>query len=851
MSDLDTNPGQVFQATQAQQLIWAGQRLQPEIPLYNMAIAYWIEGEVDVSAFARAFDHLVEATDAMRIRFTESEGVAAAAITTGLGARLEVVDVSANSDPDASARDLINDATHRPFKIDGCLYRSYLIRTGDADVVWVLVQHHLITDGWSKAITFRRMSDLYAEEVANEPVEREYPRYTFYADYEHASLDTEERKRSEAHWQERSAATLPDLSFYGADTASRTASTTRTVVNIGVERTNALRGRATSIGGLLTADLGLFNLLATTLFATVRRATGECDLAVLAPAHNRGSHQFRETAGLFIEVLPVHVSLDDGETFESLYGKVSEESRLFLTHSRPGTSVLSNNRSHSVLLNYINTSFGDFHGMPVRSEWVHSGYGDSAHALRLQVHDYDDSGSLSLLFDLRDDIFDSQRTGLIVGHFTRILDALLADPAQTIDEVDLLNRSEIEALEAFGGVDVDVGFGSIVEWFEDSPAGEVAVMDQAGRNLGRDQLRGLSGGLTERIIGLVGSGSRVGLFMERSIGLVVSVWGVLRSSSAYVPIDPSLPTDRVNFLIEDAEIVLVLTTEDLTDRLPPGNYQTLIVNVDEMESTGATVPTPTGSDLAYIMYTSGSTGTPKGVGVSHGALVNYLWSARDTYATEGPVSMPFYSSFSFDLTVTSLFLPTLTGGKIVVYPPTSATVDLSILDVFEDQTVDTVKLTPSHLALLQEHHFTPDKTIRTLIVGGEDLTTALARQVHDWAEGNIRIFNEYGPTEATVGAMHHLYNPTIDTEPSVPLGHPAANTRIYLYDHHHNPTRIIKQDQSRTLLGRRDNVVLSHRSRRVFDQRMEEGFDLADEPFRLFGLVCVGVELDTDSQFVS
>ena len=190
-------------------------------------------------------------------------------------------------------------------------------------------------------------------------------------------------------------------------------------------------------------------------------------------------------------------------------------------------------------------------------------------------------------------------------------------------------------------------------------------------------------------------------------------------------------------------------------------------------------------DLAYIIYTSGSTGKPKGAMVQHSNLLNYVTWAKDFYLQGERLDFPLFSSLSFDLTVTSIFVPMISGGSIVVYPEEDAS-SFSVLDVFEDNLVDIVKLTPAHLALIKE--INPETSrIRKMIVGGEDFKRSLAQQVSEMFDHRVEIYNEYGPTEATVGCMIHRFDPGQDLAPSVPIGHPVKNTQIYILDQHLNP----------------------------------------------------------------
>ncbi|MEM6530782.1 MAG: amino acid adenylation domain-containing protein, partial [Chloroflexota bacterium] len=190
--------------------------------------------------------------------------------------------------------------------------------------------------------------------------------------------------------------------------------------------------------------------------------------------------------------------------------------------------------------------------------------------------------------------------------------------------------------------------------------------------------------------------------------------------------------------------------------------------------------------LAYMIYTSGTTGKPKGVMVAHRNLMNYLWWAKNQYVPDEPLTFALYSALAFDLTVTYIYVPLITGGTIRVYPDTEGN-GMLIREVFAEDAVDVVKLTPSHLALVRDMDLSGTR-IKTLIVGGEDFKTELARHIHRASGGRIAQFNEYGPTEATVACMIHRYDPTRDTRPSVPIGMPSDNMRVYVLDSRLQPT---------------------------------------------------------------
>ncbi|NNE65296.1 MAG: AMP-binding protein, partial [Pyrinomonadaceae bacterium] len=220
---------------------------------------------------------------------------------------------------------------------------------------------------------------------------------------------------------------------------------------------------------------------------------------------------------------------------------------------------------------------------------------------------------------------------------------------------------------------------------------------------------------------------------------------------------------------------------------------------DEYDSvaTNSTGIANSASDSAYIMYTSGTTGEPKGAIVSHGALSSYALFAAKKYGKGGDCIFPFFTSIGFDLTLTSIFAPLLSGGRIVVYPEADFGPDLAVIEVVEQNKVNSIKLTPSHLALLENHDF-EGSNIQTFVVGGEDFKTETASSVSRRFEDRVEIFNEYGPTEATVGCVLHQFDLN-ERSASVPIGRPVAGASIYILDEKLNP--VPRGTAGRLLIG--------------------------------------------------
>jgi amino acid adenylation domain-containing protein/non-ribosomal peptide synthase protein (TIGR01720 family) len=778
-------------------LMWMGQKINPDIPLYNVVQAFSIQGGLDIDTFQRAFQTLVDHNDALRTVILEIEGVPQQHVLENVAGSLEFVDLSSKASPEASYRAWLDGRKGNRLSLDERLFDSALIKLASDRYVWYLCQHHIITDALSGDLIFKRVSSYYTAALEDRIHDIATPKqYAEYLEYERGIRQTSEYLEAVAYWQQVSSAPFSPTEFYGNSGHQDSFLAKRVTVELGPERSAALREIAQQ-GSFAspTSDLSLFTVFATVLFVTLHRISGQNDLRLGTPFHGRPFADSQEIIGLFIEMGLLQVEIERGETFASLGKKVMDATFAGLSHLQPGTSSADLNRAYDVIINFIQPSFTDFAGLPVTYEWLESGYIDSPHSLRLQVTDFEGSGIFSISFDMKAAVFDETARSSLVSHFMKVLDALISSNKQSIGAFSLLSAREHQHLLLdFNKSDAPYPLHrTVVQLFEDQTAqtpeniaavhgNEIVTYAELNRRTNR-----LAHYLREQG---VGPESVVAICMERSIDVLVAFWGVLKAGGAYIPIDPAYPLERIAFMIEDADPKIVLTSNegslselDFTTGSQIIDPRTLDL-VAYSASNSVSVAGP--NDLAYLIYTSGSTGKPKGTMITHRGLLNYAWWARYTYQAGEALDFPLYSSLAFDLTVTSVFVPLISGGRIAVYSESDYARGLEILAVFEDDAVDVVKLTPAHLNLVLEAG-TSTQHISKLIVGGEDFKTELALAALKAFGNHVEIYNEYGPTEAVVGCMSHKFDPDQDTGISVPIGVPASNARIYLLDAYDQP----------------------------------------------------------------
>ena len=788
---MTNNENKTLGLTQSQLSIWLGQRMHPDIPLYNMVHTFELFGNLNITVFQIAFRELIRKVDSLRTVFREVNAEPVQFVLEDHPFELPLIDFTGTGG-ESEANTWINQRSRHIFDLAQPLFDSALIILPANRFIWYLNIHHLVTDATSSALLQKNMAYLYHKGNANTIQEiKEIPPFANYVLFESGERKKAGSEQIAEYWKKRIEGLKGYPELYGNGNKKTGTETRRTSLKLGIQRSERIRDLLShKTLRLWTAHLTLFNFFATILVAYVYRTSGQFKFAIGAPTHNRLTSAFRETPGLFIEFFGLFGEVTEDDTFRTLFHRTKLETNNYLRYARAGMSSAALSRSYNIVLNYINSSFEGFEGFKMKSQWVHSGHCDPSHKLRCHIVDFDDSGEIELLFDLNNSSFHSDLQERVPAHFLSLLDAMLADIDMPIGQPTLVAPSEIKA---FPVPEVSkYTFVSAVQLFENSVSNQpdaIAVKfgdsEFSYETLNR-MADVLAGQMTAR--GIV-AGSTVGIYLYRSPEYIISVLAVLKLHATFVPVASDQPLSRVRYILENACCGLVLTEPALQENLNVMGIPGLQVSMHTdmvPESKPAYSPTgPSPKAIAYILYTSGSTGQPKGVMISQDSLSNYLQWACGYYSLEPAPGFPFFTSVGFDLTITSVFLPLLLGGKVVIYRESHITPGISLMSVIDDNQVTAIKLTPSHLQLLKGTQLSKS-VIKTLIVGGEDFKTNLADWIYNALGGGVHLYNEYGPTEATIGCIVHKYQPSDAARSSVPIGRPISNMHAYVLDAHRN-----------------------------------------------------------------
>lgn len=786
--------------TQSQSLLWIGQEMNPTSPMYNMVMTYEIKDEISMAHFTRAFNELIRRNDALRSVFLVKDEIPVQVFLEDQAYTLEIIDFSDTTDPRATYENWKKERIHKHFDVSECLLDSALIKLNATHYIWYINQHHLITDAWSNGILFSTMTQLYKEFKENNTVcyQEKAPSYREYIEQEKEIRNSIKSNTAKEYWSKKVASCPPIPNLYNTSATSLETTSNRVYINLGLERSEKLRALANEKGvRVWTEHLSLYNVFLTTLFIYLYRVSGQEQLTIGSPTHNRTTKQIRETVGFFVEVFPLFASIEEGDTFLTLLKKIQVESNTFLKYAQPGVSTSELNRNFNVLFNYIHATYPDFNGTPVVSEWVHPGHHDPRHHIRLHVHDLQDTGEIQLYFDLNEQVFDSNKQALIPQHFTALLDAFIANKQQSIEKPSIVTLTEFEETivslnqKSKQNIDHTTITTLIDEQAYKTPLHTSIVFDQ--ETISYIELQEQSNQLAHYLIEQgIGQGSHVAIWLKRSSAYIISVLAVLKTGATYIPIPHNYPKERVTYFLEDSNATMLIghnktqITSFENNTIIGLSYDMLPTVITEEYPISSPLVTVPKESTAFLIYTSGSTGNPKGVKITHEALTNYINWTKQAYISWEQPAIPLFTTTGFDITANAVFLPLICGGTIHVYQEQDTELDLSIIDVIEDDTVDFIKLTPAHLNFLKGKDLSENK-IQVMVVTGDEFKTELGNHIFKAFGGNVEIYNEYGPSEATIGCIYHKFNPDLDTAATVPIGHPILNMEAYIFDRFLHP----------------------------------------------------------------
>ena len=738
--------------TSQQLLIWLGQKMQPDQPMFNVAFEFTFHQKLDATQFKIAFNRLLQTHQSLRTVFDEQKDKPVQYVKEFQPEILEVID--AENVSDYELKNLLEQRVQKNFNLAEKCFDSILIQRKN-ESIWFFNVHHIITDAWSFTLYFNDLKSFYFNEKAES-------RTAWFVDYI-AFEKNENNEKSIKHWEKKSDPSKRIELF--PHQACKESTCTREHIDLGESLTkNFLTLAEHQDFKSLTKELALYQLFMTAIFSVVYKISSKSDLRIGTPLHSRVKPVFNNTTGLFLEFYPVNINVGTNESFQTLHSKVQAEVFDLLKFAKPGATNAKIRSGFNIILNFLNQSFGSFNDIKFHSKWMNNGYIDQMDQVRVQVHDFNGTGNIHLCIDFNDQYFSTKNRKDFITYFKTTLDEFTTNPEHDLNQLQL--TPEIEHLLSYSFKPIE---GNVLHEFlkqvETTPT-RIALKQDDFQISYRELYQRAACVAAYLQSREVKPHEKIVLHLPRSIDYVAALLGVLLNNNCAVPIPVSSPEKRVEYIKQNTNAAFCIDS-------------TTIQEIRELDLSGFSLKQIDRNDSMYVIYTSGSTGKPKGVEISHHSFVNYIFWANDYYLNEQPVHSPLFTSIGFDLTLTSLFLPLISGGTCTVYPEKENKEIIDLKTVFNNKNLNLIKATPTHLELVK-NNLLPNSNLNVLILGGEPLSVALASEFQEHYGEVLKIYNEYGPTEATIGCIVHKFDMERDKGSEVPIGKPISNMHVVL-----------------------------------------------------------------------
>jgi amino acid adenylation domain-containing protein len=671
------------------------------------------------------------------------------------------------------------------------------LRLAAEEHVLLLTMHHMISDGWSHGLFWRDLAVLYEafDTCKPTPLPALPIQYADFACWQRQWLRGEALETQLTYWKQQLAglATLHLPTDYPRP-AVQTFRGARHPMVLSQSLVEALKVLSQRHG------VTLFMTLLAVFQALLHRYTGQDDIPVGSLIANRNRVEIEELIGFFVNTLVLRTDLSGNPSFRDLLGRVRAVCLGAYAHQdlpfeklleelRPQRE-LSRNPLFQVLFALHNTprQAPELLGLSVSSLEVDPGTARFDLALDL----WETPEGLHGWFEYSTGLFDAATIARIEGHLQTLLEGIVAAPQQRLSMLPLLTADERHRLLVeWNTTGIDSPHDQCIHQIFEAQVAQtpdaVAVVCE-GELLTYCELNRRANQVAH-YLGTLGVGPEVlvGLCMERSLEMIVGLLGILKAGGAYVPLDPAYPQERLAFMLEDAQVAVLLTQEQLSGELPEHRAHTICLDTDWKTIAGKSEANPvsgvTADNLAYVIYTSGSTGSPKGVQILHRAVVNFFNSMSQQPGLTAQDILLAVTSVSFDIAALELYLPLIVGACLVVVSRDVAMDGAQLMKKLANSGATVMQATPATWSLLLEAGWQDSKHLK-ILCGGEALPCELAVQL--LARGSS-LWNMYGPTETTIWSAVY---PVDLQERSIHIGRPIANTQVYVLDRHLQPIPI-------------------------------------------------------------
>lgn len=792
----------------AQQRLWFLSQLEPNSSIYNIPAAVRLQGTLNLTALQQSFNEIISRHEALRTNFSTREGQAIAAISEVKPLPLSVLDISelSSHQQEVEVRQQAIAEAQRPFDLKGdLLLRVKLLGLNEQEHILFLTMHHIASDGWSIGVLVRELAALYQFFCGGQPsLLPELPiQYVDFAAWQRQWLQGEVLQAQIAYWRQKleGAPAILELPTDHPRPALQTFRGATLTFKLSQELSVALKKLSQQ------ENSTLFMTLLAAFKTLLCRYIGSEDILVGSPIANRNHSEIEKLIGFFVNTLVLRTNLSNDPTFRELLRQVREATLGAYAHQdlpfeqlvetlQPQRS-LSHTPLFQVMFVLQNAPTSEIELPGLTLSFIENNTGTAKFDLTLSMQETG-NGLMSGTFEYNTDLFEAATIARMTAHWQVLLSGVVANPDQRLSELPLLTEPEQHQLllkwnETFVQYPQQKCIHQLFEEQVERTPDAIAMVFE-DQQLTYWELNARANRIAHYLQRLgVGPEVLVSICVERSLEMVTGLLGILKAGGAYVPLDPAYPRERLDFILQDTRVSVLLTQQKLVVGLSEHQAKVVCLDTSWEEIAKASERNPTNEatveNLAYVIYTSGSTGQPKGVAILHSALVNFLSAMRLAPGLSEEDILLSVTTLSFDIVALELYLPLIVGARLVVVTREVTADGTQLLEQLDSCGATLMQATPATWRLLLAAGWQSHRPLK-ILCGGEALDYSLVNQL---LKRGTELWNLYGPTETTIWSAVHKVEPQNSAASQngfVSVGQPIANTQFYILDQYMQPVPV-------------------------------------------------------------